>query len=204
MAGDTLRDRDVLRVDRQHLRAGAPRQLEHERPAGDEHLLVRQRDVAAELERGHDGREARAAHQRPDHQLGVGSGDLDQALRARDHAQLGIAHGLAHARGVVGARHAAELGPELLALLHQQIDRAAGGERNDGQPVREAGDHVEGLRADRAGRAEQRQPLHVPVSRFCALVRPKRRSRCWKAQSASTSLVLVKSGQSASLVKNSV
>ena len=45
--------------------------------------------------------------------------------------------------------------------------------------VREARRDVEGLGADRAGRAEHAEPLHDSVSRACTGVRPKRRSRCW-------------------------
>jgi hypothetical protein len=45
--------------------------IENERPARDEHLLVRERDVAAGAQRGNDGLETRAAHQRPDHQIRI-------------------------------------------------------------------------------------------------------------------------------------
>ena len=179
MTGETLRDRDVLGVERQEPRPGAARLLEHERPAGDEHLLVRERHVASEPQRRDHRLEPDAADQRPDQEVGVVSRGLEQAFAAADDAQLRIADRVAHGGRVLGARDRDELGAELLALLHEQIDGAPGRERRDPQLVREARRDVERLGADRARRAEHAEPLHDSVSRACTGVRPKRRSRCW-------------------------
>ena len=47
LAREALRDRDVLGVERKQLRTARARGVEHERPPGDEHFFVRERDVAA-------------------------------------------------------------------------------------------------------------------------------------------------------------
>src|SRR5262249_8884829 len=133
-----------------------------------------------------------------------GWADAARPLGARDDAQLRVADRLAQARHVLGARDRDDLGSELLALLHAQVERAARGQCSDSQSLGEARHEVERLCADRARGAQEREPLHDSASRCWAGVRPKRRSRCWNAHSASASFDLLKSGQSTSLVKNSV
>ena len=70
-----------------------------------------------------------------------------------------------------------------LRLLDQSFDAVAGGDRDDVEARRVLLDDVEGLLADAARAAEDREPLATHgrpwPSRTCAPVMPKRRSRAW-------------------------
>ena len=92
--------------------------------------------------------QAREADDRVEHDVGVGM-----------RGELGEHFGRVEARAGEVAGHA-----ELAGLLGEQLGVVAGGERHDAVVVAVAGDHVEGLGADRTGRSENHDPACHPIS----------------------------------------
>ena len=152
-----LVQRGVLGVDRDQRRAAPARRVEHERAAGDEALLVRERDVDAGLERGERRVQPGDADARVQHEVGRDLGcEPGDAIRALEHAscepRARTGRGLAIGEG--DRVHAMQPG-ELAELAI-----AAAGGQGDNLNVREGLDDIEGLTADRARRAEQGEALH--------------------------------------------
>ena len=206
LTGETLRDRDVLGVERQELRAARARLLEHERPAGDEHFLVRERDVACRARSAATtGSRPALPTSAPITRSAPCVATSSRPSRPRHHAQLRIAERLAHERRVLGARDRDELGAELLALLDQQIDGATGRERDHAQLAPESArsrraSGCRSSRSSRAARAASRRRLPAPATacgRSAARAAGRRTARRRDRD-------LVKSGQSTSLFHSSV
>ena len=162
-------------VDRNELTR--PRRGLHERTAGDERLLVGQREGAARLQgrqrwpqpdRTRDSVEYDVA--RPARQLrgGVGAGEdlgnLEPALGVaatlglRVERQLEVLH---DAR----LRHGHDVDAELERLFREDVGlRAARGHADDPEPVRIAAYDVHGLGTDRTGGAEEYDLTHADQS----------------------------------------
>ena len=165
-----LVDRAVLAVDRDQLGAGGlPHPRDH-RPAGDQRLLVGQREAPPGGQRRQGDAQAGEADDAVDAHVGLGAqaGEalLPDPQLARRERRLELVE-----VGAVGHRHhrRAEAG----RLRSQRGDvAAAGAERDDPEPVGLGVDDVDGLGADRAGRAGQRdgggQPPNGPSSKNTA------------------------------------
>ena len=132
-----LEERRVLAVDRDQLAPAARARLERELAGGDEALLVRERERDAVLERPHRRREPGEADDGVQHDVRLGP--LEQLGR--------VASGLRQRR--------------------EPVDRRRPGRRGDELELGMRVDHLDRLAPDRAGRAEQGDPLHpfsVPPS----------------------------------------
>jgi hypothetical protein len=142
-----LVERGVLAVDGHDLAATLRSDRGDDGAAGDEALLVGQREALAVLERRERGREPGEADDRVQH-------DIDVGMRGE----------LGEHRGVVTA-DACALGcdPELRGLRGEQLGVATGGERHHLVLVAVAPDDVERLGADGAGGAEDRDAAGRPV-----------------------------------------
>ena len=115
-------------------------------PAGDQALLVREREPLAGFERGERRRQPGEADDRVEHDVGVGErGELGEHLGRVDAASGRGRRGTPNSRGLRG----------------EQLGVAAGGERDDAVVVAVAADDVERLGADRARRSED---AHDPLS----------------------------------------
>ncbi len=132
-AAQALRQRAVLGVDRARSDPGLARAV-HDRAADDQRLLVGQRQDVAGLEGGQRGPQPDRAGDAVEHHV---------ALEARRPRWTPPRRGR-RSRG------------ELLDLRRRTGRRCPppGGEADDPEPVRVRAHDVEGLRADRAGRAE--------------------------------------------------
>ena len=176
-----LRDRRVLRIHRHDLPRETHRVL-HQRAAHDQRLLVRQRQAGAAAQRRERRRQPHATRNAvEDHgsrariqllrTLHRSTHDLDRGVLADEHLRARAAHRLhgssqfrAHVsshtdeRGIQGKDLRGKLGDRRTASAHTQHVETA--------PVRF--DDLAGLRADRAGRAQQNNgdgihPEHVMV-----------------------------------------
>ncbi len=155
LARQQLVQRRVLGVDGQDLRAGRLGERHHKLAADDERLLVGEREVDALAERRDRRAEAGRADERVEHEVGVGlEHQLDEPLGARQHLAVGPLLRCAGAGVGVGERDPADA--EAPRLVDQRIRRALGGQADELE-VGVAGDDFQGLRADRAGRAEDEQ-----------------------------------------------
>ena len=125
-----LEERRVLAVDRDQLAPAPLLRRERELAGGDEALLVRERERDAVLERPHRRREPGEADDGVQDDVGLGA--LEQLGR--------VAADLRQRREPVDRRRARRGGDEL--ELGMRVD------------------HLDRLAADRAGRAEQGDPLH--------------------------------------------
>ena len=154
-----LERRAVLAVHRHQLAAARERPA-HQRAADHQRLLVRERQPRAALEGGERGLERRRAHHPVQHHRGA-------ALRrqprggAGAHPDAGAGTGLlergARARRVGGVLERQPGGAHAPRLGAQLLEPAAGGERRDPHPLARGRGHLEGLHADRAGRAQHRE-----------------------------------------------
>ena len=134
----------MLAVDGNDLAAAPVAHRRDHRAAGDEALLVGQREALAVLERRQRGRQAGEADDRVEHDVDVGMrGQLGQHLRC-----IGTQAGRRE-------RHA-----ELGGLRVEQLAVAGRRQRDDLVLVAVVPDDVERLRADRAGRPEDGDPPH--------------------------------------------
>ena len=129
-----LPDRRVLGVDGHDLAAARRPRLGDDRPGRDQALLVREREPLAGFERGDRRRQPGEADDRVEHDVGVGMrGELGE------HARASSTHERARSGGTPNSR----------ACSREQLDVAAGGERDDAVVVAVTGDDVERLGADR-------------------------------------------------------
>ncbi len=112
--------------------------------AHDERLLVRECEGAPRFERGECRPEPHRSRDAVQHHVGV--------------------DGAHQPFGVLGAESRVGDG-ELLRLLRDEFGVRAGREADDGEPIAVGADDVEGLRSDRAGRAENHYPAHRAMLR---------------------------------------
>ena len=150
-AGQALGESRVLAVDREHATAARVERVHHERAAGDQALLVRERQVGA----GGEGRERRAqprgAHDRVQDDVGTALGNqpLD-ACGAVEHLAVELAPG-GSGGGWVDERDAPD--PVPAGGGHQARVVGVGRERACAELGVRPHD-LERLRADRSGRAQ--------------------------------------------------
>jgi hypothetical protein len=151
--------RGVLGVDRDQLGAGGLGQRHHEVPADDERLLVGERDVDALRQRHHGRAEAGRADDRVEHEIGVGLGhEPHQPLGPGEH--LALRPQLGGAGGGVAVAERDAVDAVLVRERHQRLVRALGRQPHELELVARAGDDVERLGTDGAGRAEDQEPFH--------------------------------------------
>ena len=157
-----LEDRRVLGVDRQDPRLRRLGERGDELAADDEALLVGERQVDP-LAEGDDRRpEPGDADDRVQDQVGLGRRDqVADALGAREDA--GVAELGRRPAGGLGLRERDGDGARLARLRREPLP--VGGRREPGDlELARARDDVERLLADRAGRAEDEDPLRDRVS----------------------------------------
>jgi hypothetical protein len=152
----------VLAVDGDQLGTGRGSRSLDDRPAGDERLLVRQRQAASGLERSHGDPEPGKSHDRVHHRVGIrrhlGEGvGADHELRA----PRGQPSKLAEAGFVPQGDHQ---GAELGRLPREGPDRRPRPECDQLEAVRVGPHDVERLGADRARRPEDGDGSHEPAS----------------------------------------
>ena len=158
-AAERLEDRVVFGIHRQQARAGLARRRHHRVAGAHQRLLVGQRDRAAGRNGGVGRRQAGGADDRRDDQIG-------RFERRRDH-RLGPRRGFDRAAGeagfqlgvTVGVGESGETRAERAGDAGERGSVAAGGDRRDGEPAGRFADHLRARTADRAGRAENHQPL---------------------------------------------
>jgi hypothetical protein len=161
-----LRQRRVLGVDRNHGRAGA-HPLGHERPAGDQGLLVGEGQRAPGVERRERRRQTDGSGHGVEHRVAGHRRELGGRLRAREDLRHRVVAGAEAAllgggverelQVLRGGRagHGHRLDAQLEGLLGQQVDvAAAGGQSDDPESVGVAAHDVECLGAHRPRRAE--------------------------------------------------
>ena len=122
--------------------------------ADDQRLLVGEREVDPLAQRRDRRKQSRRADDPVQHQVALALGDQpDDAVGPGQHLTAGPR--LARPRGRVGVGHRDLADAVAAGLLEQRLPRARGAQRDDRELGR-ARDHVEGLAADRPGRAEDR------------------------------------------------
>ena len=163
LGGHELVQGGVLGIHRYQLCAGALGKGGHELAADHEALLVREREIDSLAECGDRGAQAGRAHQRVQHEVAVGLGDeLHEPLRPGQDLDPAPVLGR-HGRGVeVGERDPADA--VHAGLLEQELPARRRREAHDLE-LAAALDHVERLRADRAGGADDEDPAHPTESR---------------------------------------
>ena len=139
--------RRVLGVDRQQQAAAPLLRRERELAGGDEALLVRERERHAALERPERRLDAREADDRVQHDVRLGR--LEQ--RRQVAADLDV-------RDAVRGREPVEVGRRRRERAELELGIAV--------------DDVDRLPADRAGRAEKRDPPHGAQCRRCVSAYP--------------------------------
>ena len=154
-AHQALENRAVFAVHGQNRRAVFHRELRNEFARHNERFLVGQRDGFASFDGRHRGAESGETHHGRHHHVHFGqSGDVADGFRARPHLNGEVGQRLAHrfiAR-LVGDDH--RFGAKFARLRNEQFGVVP---RREGIGLVFAGvfaHHVEGLRADRAGRTE--------------------------------------------------
>mmetsp|Transcript_5442 Transcript_5442/g.16106 ORF Transcript_5442/g.16106 Transcript_5442/m.16106 type:complete len:248 (+) Transcript_5442:795-1538(+) len=181
----------MLRVNREHAHTILLKHRRNDGPARDQRLLVREGDVLLGLDRLDCGDEARATHDPCDDSLGLLVARY-RALALRSTQQLGLVARDAQ-RGHTGrqlielplvAGHHLRL--ELRDLLEKDLDVLPGSERDRLEEAGVLPADVQGLGADAAGGAEDRDPLvlgrHVcGLARVCAHEVPAARPRAGRA-----------------------
>ena len=163
LGADQLVEGRMLGVDRNHPRARGFGQRGDELTADHEALLVGEGQVDPLAE----GRDRRPESGRPDErvedEVAVRARDqLDEALGPGEHPASGPALG-----GVRGGRGIGKRDPAhamACRLLEQQLEARVGAESHDLE-LRAALDHLERLRPDRAGAADDDDPGHRIQSR---------------------------------------
>jgi hypothetical protein len=141
-AAQRLVDGGVLGVDGDDLATAAGPGAGDDGPAGDEALLVGQREPLAVRERGQGGRQAGEPDDGVQHDVGLGQ-----------RRELGQRVGIVDAApGAVGGE------PERGALLLEQVGVAPRRQGHDLVAAAGRRDDVERLCADRSGRTEQHDP----------------------------------------------
>ena len=152
-----LLQRRVLGVDRQEAPAAAPQRVEHQRAAGDEALLVREREVRPALQRREAGLQPGGADDRVEHDVGpCRPHELGRTLRPLVHVAL---EDRARPRGGGRVAERDVLRPVRVRGRHERLVLAARGQRDDLEAGVAGGD-VECLGTDGAGSPEDRDALH--------------------------------------------
>jgi hypothetical protein len=150
----------VLAVDGQDRGTGRARELRQDPAGDDQRLLVGERDALAGGERGVDRRQAGGTDDRADNAVDLGErGELDERLGAGgEPAASGELAGERPCAVAVGHRHAAraQLAREGEELVGAAAERPQADEL---EALRMMAHDLEAAPADRAGGAEQRQPL---------------------------------------------
>ena len=137
-------------------RAGS-RQRHHQVAAGDERLLVGRGHDLARCERRDDRAQAHDTARGHDHEVHVRRAWPARAARRRPARHASPAGRVRPRRAVLSAR-ATVRGCNLATWSLEAARVAPGREGHDLERVGQAGQHLERLPADRAGRAEQRDP----------------------------------------------
>ena len=164
-ATKALRQRRVFRVHRHDLARLGP--IGDQGAAGNEGLLVRQRERAAGVQGGQRRRQADRTRHGVEHDVARPGGDLAGGVRSgHDFRQphltavvpatlsVGVEGKLEVLRGT-RSRDGDHIDVELERLLREQRDVAtAGGEPDNAEPLGTSPHEVDGLGADRAGGAE--------------------------------------------------
>ena len=128
---EALEERGVLAVDREDAPAAAPLRLECELAGGDEALLVREREVDAVLER-------------PERRVDAGEPD----------------DGVEDDVGLAAVEQLGEVAAHLRVLGRDAVERRRAGGRGAQLEVGVRLDDLDRLAPDRAGGAEEGNPLH--------------------------------------------
>ena len=151
-----LKDRIVLGIDRQDDRAGLLRPP-HEQGAGaHQALLVGERDGGAALQRRHGGAQAGGAGDRGHDPLGRAPGGVDDRILSGSRLDARIRQRALEFAIAAFVADDGEARAQIPRKLRQRTGAALGGDRLDPEPVAILAHEIEGARADRAGRAEQR------------------------------------------------
>ena len=161
-AAHGLVDRAVLGVDGDQLGSALPGFVEDELSGDDQRLLVGEGEPLSRADRGVRRAQAQRADEPSDDGIGLRvAGGLHQAVGARDDAAL-RARGQEtfEPRDVLGAVDGHELRRERGDLFGQLLDRAAGRERDDAEPLGKGRHDVERRASDRAGRSEDGEGFH--------------------------------------------
>jgi hypothetical protein len=158
---EALPERRMLAVDRHDRAVRSLRRGRHQRPAGDQALLVRQGQVGAGLERRQGRSEPGRTDDRVQHRVGAG------VAHQLHHAGLALQHRSAEDRAGAGRGGRVDQRDPIHAVGGRRRDQRLGVgvrcERAGGQLGVVAHD-LERLDADRAGRAENGDRLHPPHS----------------------------------------
>ena len=160
LARDQLVQRGVLGVHRDQPGAGRLAESRDQLAADHERLLVGQRDVDA-LAEGDDRRaQAGRADDRVEHEVGVGLRDqTGEPLRPGE--DLAVRPLLGGARGRVGVGQGDPAHGVRARLRDEGLPAAVGAQADELEGIRGAAHDVERLGADRAGGAEDEEPLHA-------------------------------------------
>ena len=158
---EALPERRMLAVDRQDRAVRALGRGRHQRPAGDQALLVGQGQVGAGLERRQGRGQPGRADDRVQHRVGAG------VAHQLHHAGLALQHRTVEDRAGAGGGGRVDQRDPIDAVGGRRRDQRLGVgvrcERAGGQLGVVAHD-LERLDADRAGRAENGDRLHPPHS----------------------------------------
>jgi hypothetical protein len=140
----------VLAVDRHELGARRRSQRLHHGPGSDQALFVRQRQSLAATQGGNRDRQAGKADDGVDHDVGV----IGQVTELGDHVCERQRVGDASPLIVVG--NGDDLRPELERLLDEHVDRRSDAQTDDLEAIGLGAHDVEGLGADAAAAAGNR------------------------------------------------
>ena len=156
LGGEQLVERGVLGVDRDDRGAGGLRERVTSSPPDHQRLLVGQRQVDPLGQRRDRRHQPRRADDRVQHQVALAVGDQpDDARPARPAPRRRSRPRWPRGRVRVGERHPRT--PWRARLLEQRLPGVGGAQRDDRELRAGARDDVEGLDADRAGGAEDRE-----------------------------------------------
>ena len=152
---ETLENGAVLGVHGDDVRPPALRLGHDQLPGADQGLLIGQGDAFFLPDGGQGGLQAHAAHNGGDHGVGLGQlGRQQQTLRPLRHPDIRIRQPQAQLTGGVPVIQHRQLGVKLPGLPLQQVHLAVGGKGRHGKA--QLTGHLEGLAADGAGGAQQR------------------------------------------------
>ena len=163
LAVETLENRRVLAVHREHAHAVFARLAHHDFAGHDENFLGGDGDVLAGANRGERGLQSGRADNRNQNDVRRRQRrQLDQAFRAGKNLGRNakpVLHFLRLRR--IGDGNG--LGPVLARLLEQQFGIVARGEAEQADSIRQILRHLDGAGADGAGAAEKNNVFHVQM-----------------------------------------